>query len=542
MKKFLFVFSMLAFALSALPQAKADEVSIDFFYDNLAGGNWIEVEGYGYGWQPDIALSDPNWRPYTDGYWAYTDYGWTWISYEDFGWATYHYGRWAYLADYGWVWFPGSDLEWGPAWVSWRFGDDYCGWAPLPPPGPEIVYEGEPIGPQVDIQFDIGPQFYNFIDIRFFGEPVLRDRIFPPAQNITYIEKTVNVTNIIVKNNVVYNYGPDYNLVSAYSARPIQWLTVERQTPAHLGAAVKAGALTKVQGNKLLVAAPMKIARPSPGAAPVPPRVKAKVVRPKVEHGWAGVQNEAQLKQKIKTENPKMIPLPKKASTRLAPAGVSPAVAPAIGKPAASPARPKAAVSPVISHREATSPSPAIRITPAPRAKAGARIAATPTGRVGAPGQPSDRAKPVVAPHPRLVPSAPPAVAVPPGAERKLPPAGIPPASPRRTPPLRSGETQPYPGTSQVGPGDRATFERHVSRPTPPGLRGGDMGSAKLARPRLPVSPAPANVGAGPQPVLRPIQTEHATAGGGQPKGVAASEKPDRGKRRAEKETPSPGH
>ena len=55
---------------------------------------------------------------YADGYWAYTDVGWTWISYEDFGWATYHYGRWASLADYGWVWFPGSDLEWGPAWVS----------------------------------------------------------------------------------------------------------------------------------------------------------------------------------------------------------------------------------------------------------------------------------------------------------------------------------------------------------------------------------------------------------------------------------------
>ena len=120
MKKILFALSMLAFVVSVLPQARGADVSMDFIYDNLSGGNWIDVEGYGYGWQPDVVVRDPNWRPYSDGYWAYTDYGWTWISYEDFGWATYHYGRWANLGDYGWVWFPGEDLDWGPAWVSWH--------------------------------------------------------------------------------------------------------------------------------------------------------------------------------------------------------------------------------------------------------------------------------------------------------------------------------------------------------------------------------------------------------------------------------------
>ncbi len=54
---------MFAAVLPALPQVRAD-VSVDFFYNNLSGGNWIEVEGYGYGWQPDVAVSDPNWRPY----------------------------------------------------------------------------------------------------------------------------------------------------------------------------------------------------------------------------------------------------------------------------------------------------------------------------------------------------------------------------------------------------------------------------------------------------------------------------------------------
>ncbi len=329
---------MLAFVLPALPHARADDMSIDFFYNNLSGGNWIEVSDYGYGWQPDLAVNDPNWRPYADGYWAYTDDGWTWISYEDFGWATYHYGRWARLADYGWVWFPGSDLDWGPAWVSWRTGGDHVGWAPLPPRGPGVVYEGQPIGAQADIEFDIGPEYYNFIDIRFIGEPVLRDRIFAPSQNVTYINNTVNVTNISVKNNVVYNYGPDYNVLSAHSSRPIQRLSITRQPATNLSAAAKSGALTKVQGGNLIVAAPQKLSKSAPGAAPR--SVKAKVAKPKIEKGWAGVPNEAQLKQKIKTENPKNIPPPTGAAAGRAPAGASPAAtAPtAGGSPMASPA------------------------------------------------------------------------------------------------------------------------------------------------------------------------------------------------------------
>jgi hypothetical protein len=322
MKKILFAVSMLALAVSAVPQTPGGDVSIDFIYDNLSGGNWIDVEGYGYGWQPDLAVSDPNWRPYSDGYWAYTDYGWTWISYEDFGWATYHYGRWANLADYGWVWFPGEDLDWGPAWVSWRTGGDYIGWAPLPPRGPGVVYEGQPIGANVDVVFDIGPQYYNFCDVRFIGEPVLRDRIFPPAQNVTYITNTVNVTNITVQNNAVYNYGPDYNVVNRYSSRPIQRLTIERQAPTNLTTAVKSGTLTKVQGNRLLVAAPQKLAT-APATAK-PQAVKAKVAQPRIERGWRGVPNKSELEQKIKAENPANVPPPTRAAARKA---VSPAPA-----------------------------------------------------------------------------------------------------------------------------------------------------------------------------------------------------------------------
>jgi hypothetical protein len=95
-------------------------------------GEWVEDPSYGRVWHPSVAA---DWRPYTDGYWAWTPYGWTWISSEPWGW-TFHYGHWA-LAGPGWVWIPGT--VWGPAYVDWVWGEGYIGWAPLAPVGHVVV-------------------------------------------------------------------------------------------------------------------------------------------------------------------------------------------------------------------------------------------------------------------------------------------------------------------------------------------------------------------------------------------------------------------
>ncbi len=307
MKRFLIFASACAFALTVFQSGGAD-VSVNFFYDNLNGGNWYQVADYGYVWQPEAATS-ADWRPYTDGYWAYTDVGWTWVSYEDFGWATYHYGRWIQLEDYGWCWVPG--YEWGPAWVSWRTGGNYIGWAPLPPEGRgEIVYESRPITGHVDVEFGIGPAYYNFIDVRFIGEPVLRGHFYDYNQNVVYINNTVNVTNITYNNSVVYNYGPDYAVLSRYSTRPIQRLKLERTSVDPLQA-VKAGNVTKVQGDKLVLAAPLKLQKANTQIAPKV--VKAKIDQPKIEKGWANISDpntKAKLEQKFKTENAQNVPKP----------------------------------------------------------------------------------------------------------------------------------------------------------------------------------------------------------------------------------------
>ena len=106
--------------------------------------------------------------------------------------------------------FPGDDdLDWGPGMGDLGgTGGDYVG----PGSGPAtprrgVVYEGRPIL-ALEIDNDIGPEFYNFCEVRYIGEPVLRHVTLPRVQNVTYINNTVNVTDITVRNNVVYNYGP----------------------------------------------------------------------------------------------------------------------------------------------------------------------------------------------------------------------------------------------------------------------------------------------------------------------------------------------
>jgi hypothetical protein len=208
------------------------------------------------------------------------------------------------------VWVPGRD--WGPAWVSWRTGGDYVGWAPLPPRrAGDIFVDFSPINSQVDVDFDIGPATYNFIDVRYIGEPVLRERIFAADQNVTYITKTVNVTNITYTNSTVYNYGPDYNILSRYSTRPIQRLSLQRETTVDPATAARSKSLMRVQGDKLVVVAPQQFQKPAKTVAPKV--VKEKIKEVSVEHGWESVADkkaQADLKAKMQKEDPKSVPPP----------------------------------------------------------------------------------------------------------------------------------------------------------------------------------------------------------------------------------------
>jgi len=122
-----------AYADTVADEEYADFSDLDFW------GQWFELYPYGTVWRPTVVM---DWQPYTNGQWMWSTYGWTWVSYEPFGWATYHYGWWVRDYAWGWVWVP--DYEWHPSTVAWIQYDDYIGWAPLPPPG---VDPGYPWGP-----------------------------------------------------------------------------------------------------------------------------------------------------------------------------------------------------------------------------------------------------------------------------------------------------------------------------------------------------------------------------------------------------------
>ena len=312
LKALLFLVLAAVLPLSAPRTAQAADVSFDYFYDALLPyGEWIEVTGYGYCWHPTEV--DADWAPYSDGYWAFTDAGWTWVGYEEFAGIVYHYGRWVSVLDVGWCWVP--EYEWGPAWVSWRNSDDYIGWAPLPPRAywqPEIG-----ISTWVDTAYDIGPGSYNFCRARDFGAPVLRLVIVNRTRNVTIIRNTVNITNITYNTYgdvpVIYNGGPSYAVISRRCERPIPALKLVRHTHFDRqdfhGGPGRWSPNARTVGNQLIVNAP--IVAPPVQPAFLKEKVKRVFAADKVANGWAGVKEGKErddLRQRFQRETKGLTP------------------------------------------------------------------------------------------------------------------------------------------------------------------------------------------------------------------------------------------
>jgi len=96
-------------------------------------GGWVNLPGYGYGWQPYGVGA--GWSPFYNGYWSnFGAFGPAWISYEPWGWVPYHYGGWVFSPAYGWVWSPTRSFVWSPATVAFvRTSTGAIGWVPRNP-------------------------------------------------------------------------------------------------------------------------------------------------------------------------------------------------------------------------------------------------------------------------------------------------------------------------------------------------------------------------------------------------------------------------
>lgn len=272
------------------PAPRPVAVGIDFFYGALdPDGDWLWIEPHGWVWAPNAV--DPFWRPYTVGRWAWTDWGWTWVSAERWGWATYHYGRWVRIHRHGWVWVPGD--VWGPAWVAWRHGVGVVGWAPLPP---EVRFRagfGLDWG-GIDIDIAIRLDTWCFLDDVRFVEPDVHRHAYPVGRNATVIRATRDATKVRVIDKRIFNEGIDHDEIERANRRPIPKRRVvdlgsaDRRTPEVAGDEIRVYR-PEVRPEPPKGAPPRGRRTPEPGApraaAPAPAKTEQEAER-RWDKGW----------------------------------------------------------------------------------------------------------------------------------------------------------------------------------------------------------------------------------------------------------------
>jgi hypothetical protein len=134
--------------------------SVDYHVALAGYGEWLWVDGLGQCWQPCVTA---DWRPFTHGRWVWTSLGWTWVSYEPWGYFPHHFGHWA-MAPVGWVWMPGTSYH--PANVVWVSGGPWVGWYPRPPFGWHHHHHGRHDGGWNDWN---DARYATYVDYRNLG-------------------------------------------------------------------------------------------------------------------------------------------------------------------------------------------------------------------------------------------------------------------------------------------------------------------------------------------------------------------------------------
>ena len=225
----------------------------DFEMPLASSGAWVEVGSYGRCWHPSGVAVE--WRPYCEGQWVWTDCGWYWESDEPWAWACYHYGSWVSDPSLGWCWVPG--VEWAPAWVEWRVGGGFIGWAPCAPVG--VV---------------IAPAFFGFVEIGHFNERLRPQTVI--VNNTTIINKTTVINNIKQETRtvggssrkVVVNEGPGVDVIQKASGKTISAVPIQ-QAARHTS--VPAGVMHKPEqpaNGEQAPCNPRQSEKPTPNETP----------------------------------------------------------------------------------------------------------------------------------------------------------------------------------------------------------------------------------------------------------------------------------
>jgi FecR protein len=243
-------------------------------YEDLDGnGHWRTSADYGPVWYPNAVPA--GWAPYQNGHWAWIDpWGWTWVDDMPWGFAPFHYGRWAYVGG-AWGWTPGPIAVvavgrpvvrpvYAPALVAFiggvtiaiGGGGPRMGWVPLGP--------GELYSPA----YYVSPGYYNHVNVS--NTVISRNVNITNVYNTTYVNKTVINNTTIVNNNQTY---VNMRAPNAVMTMP-QSAFASGQTANRVGAPVPAQAAARIQMSSAAVLAP-----------PVAPTKQA------LTAGYSGAQN-----------------------------------------------------------------------------------------------------------------------------------------------------------------------------------------------------------------------------------------------------------
>jgi hypothetical protein len=314
-------------------------------------GSWRSDPEYGHYWVPNSVSVD--WAPYHEGHWCWVaPWGWTWVDDEPWGFAPFHYGRWAVIGG-GWGWVPGPVAVapvYAPALVGFvggggfgvavGFGDGVgVGWFPL---GPRDVYVPA---------YRVSPRYVEEVNV----------------SNTTVINRT---TVVNVYNNYTVNHVTNVNYTYANNTRAV---TVVNRDAFVSGRPVARSAMrvdaAEIQDPRVVTTAQLTPTR----ASVVGPVAVARAKPP------ASIEN-----RRVVT---KMTPAPQAAP---------------IGRPRPS-ANPN--LSPAVLNRSGYSPQlQTVRATAAARAPArgpAANEASSPANapETGRPGNPAEPNRPATAPN-----------------------------------------------------------------------------------------------------------------------------------------------
>jgi hypothetical protein len=211
------------------------------------------------------------WAPYREGHWAWVQpWGWTWIDDEPWGFAPFHYGRWAFVAG-AWSWVPGR-LDpavrpvYAPALVAFvggpRFGVavgvggvGMAAWFPL---GPGEVYRPA---------YAVSPAYVTQINIVHVTDVTVINRV--DVVNVHYVNQGVPGAVVAVPHDAFVGARPVAAVAVHVDAREVAG------APVMMTAAIPPQRASVLAGPVRTVAPPARFAdahvvtKSTPAPAPV---------------------------------------------------------------------------------------------------------------------------------------------------------------------------------------------------------------------------------------------------------------------------------